>query len=161
MLSGCPSTEEGLVGQHRHGVQLCLDLLLHCPNPGQVGVDALFQLVEDLLPFHIDLHAALCAGGHGDAYVSSVGPEELVCHPRGSRVVLSRDTVDDLNADLPILLCHLTSSCSALSRQAPISASAPVFPLVYALFHSCQSKRVPFALSLAWLQSVPLTLHEA
>ena len=100
-----------LVRSGRHGFQLGLDNLFHFPDPTQVGVNVvLFLAVENLLSVQVHFKAAIRAGGERDRHIATKSPEELVRHPRGGRVMLSRDTVHDVYEGFPFTGHHYPPS---------------------------------------------------
>ena len=117
-----------VVGVGWDRVQLCLNLPFHLPDPGQVWINlSLFQPVKNLLPVHIDFHPAVSTGGNRDSYIAAEGPEELVRHPRGGCVVLSRNAVNDLHMSFTAITCH---------RNPPLyfDNSGPVFMFLVKYF---------------------------
>jgi hypothetical protein len=76
--------------------------LLHLPDAPKLGVNVtLFFLIEDLLTVQIDLKPAIFTRGDRDRSVTTISPEKLVRHPRGGRVMLSRDAVDNIQQYFP------------------------------------------------------------
>ena len=92
----------GRSGYCAYAFNLGSDYFLHLADPGQVGVDIAFALlVEDPLSVQEYFHDALAARRYGYRCIGTVGSEELIRHPRGGSVVLSRYAVGDFQLDFP------------------------------------------------------------
>ena len=92
-----------VVGGNGGGVHFCNpvpDDLLHLADAAQVGENVAFaELVENPLAVHEHFHNALAPGGDGYGNVGAEGMEELIRHPRGGSVMLSRNAISDFYLD--------------------------------------------------------------
>jgi hypothetical protein len=102
-----------VIGSSGNRIQLGLDHLFELPNPTQLWKSViLFLLIKDLLPIQIHFKPAICPWGKRNSHITSKGTKELVRHPRGGRVMLSSDTIHDINESFPLtshgdLLCRV------------------------------------------------------
>ena len=115
-------TRPGLVvGCGWYSLQLRRYYLFHLPNTREVGIYvALSFAVEDLLTIQIDFDATLPTRLERDRNITAVGPEELIRHPRGGRMVLSRYAVYDLYMGFALTTSHIFPP-SVLASSRPSS----------------------------------------
>ena len=86
-----------VIGGRRYQIgYLSRDYLFHLADPRQVGVNALGLFVEDPLTIQEYFHDALAARRDCYGCIGAVGSEELIRHPRGGSMVLSRHAVGNL-----------------------------------------------------------------
>lgn len=91
-----------LVGCSRNSVELGLDDLFHLADSAQFRIDvAFFLTVENLLAVQIHFETTIGTWGQRNRNTAAVCPKELVRHPRGGRVMLSSDAVNDVNQCFP------------------------------------------------------------
>jgi hypothetical protein len=105
-----------VIGSSGNRIQLGLDHLFELANPTQLWKSViLFLLVEDLFPIQIHFKPAICPWGKRNSHIATKGTKKLVRHPRGGRVMLSSDTIHDIDESFP-----LTSHCVLLCRVQQI-----------------------------------------
>ena len=91
-----------LVGCRRNSIQFGLDDLFHLADQAQVWIDvAFFLTVENFLAVQIHFKTTIGTWGQRNCNTPTVRPEELVRHPRGGCVMLSSDTVDNVDQRFP------------------------------------------------------------
>jgi hypothetical protein len=91
-----------LVSSGRNGIKFGLNDLFHLADPTQVRIDVTFFLaIKYFLAVQIHFKTTIGTWRQRNRNIPTVRPKELVRHPRGGCVMLSSDTVDDVNQRFP------------------------------------------------------------
>ena len=97
-------------GSGLESIQLLLHHLFESPHHAQVWVNVtLFLPIENLLTIEVHLEPAIRARGDTHSNVTAKRTEKLVRHPRGGRVMFSRDAVNDIHESFPFRSHQLPS----------------------------------------------------
>ncbi len=75
----------------------------HVADSAEIGEFVVFGLlIKDEFIIQAHFQSAIRAWGDGDRGIRAISPKELVRHPRGGRVMLSRYAIDDIQMNFPL-----------------------------------------------------------